>query len=309
MNIYVVGHLKSPFIKQDVELLTEEHSVTTFDLAIHTTSFKQCPRYLIDTLLEWRNVKNADVVWIWFADYPALPFIVWAKIFGKPIVTNVGGWEVYAAPSIGYGNQLNPIRGWVTRWILRNSTRCVCMSNAYKTIIETVEPSSKVEVIPGWIDSKLCVSPLPEKHGVVTALCTYKFTSVLKGIPIFEKATAGMESKVIKNISHERLIEAFKEAKVYCQLSRTESFGMSLLEAMACGCVPVVSDRGALPEVVGGCGFVVPYGDVKKTREAVEMALHAGVADIVSVRRRAILFTKGIKKFQTQMLLRDVCSR
>lgn len=306
MKLHFVGYLKSPFIKQDLDLLKEGHTVTTFDLSEHATSFRQCPRYLIDTLLEWKNVKNADVVWIWFSDYPALPFIVLAKIFGKPIVTNVGGWEVYAAPEIGYGNQLNPIRGWVTRWILRNSTRCVCMSNAYKTIIETVEPCSSVVVIPGWVDTKLCKEPPLEKNGVVTALCTYKFASVLKGIPIFEAATVDMDAKVIENISRDKLIEAFKGAKVYCQLSFTESFGMSLLEAMACGCVPVVSDRDALPEVVGNCGLVVPYGDVEKTREAIEIALKAGNADIVSVRKRAMLFTKERKKFQVQMLLGEL---
>ena len=36
-----------------------------------------------------------------------------------------------------------------------------------------------------------------------------------------------------------------------------EPFGVVVLEAMACGCVPVVSRSGGLPEAVGDCGVVV----------------------------------------------------
>ncbi len=43
--------------------------------------------------------------------------------------------------------------------------------------------------------------------------------------------------------------------------SRTEGFGLPALEAMARGCPVVCSDRGALPEVVGTGGLVVPGAD------------------------------------------------
>jgi glycosyltransferase involved in cell wall biosynthesis len=46
-------------------------------------------------------------------------------------------------------------------------------------------------------------------------------------------------------------------ADVYCLPSLYEGFGLTALEAMACGTPVVVSDRGALPEVVGDAGLVV----------------------------------------------------
>ena len=52
-----------------------------------------------------------------------------------------------------------------------------------------------------------------------------------------------------------------------------ESFGMALAEAMACGCVPVVTERGAMPEVVGDTGYYVPFGNVQSAAEAIEKAL------------------------------------
>jgi glycosyltransferase involved in cell wall biosynthesis len=74
-------------------------------------------------------------------------------------------------------------------------------------------------------------------------------------------------------VSDELLVALYRKAKVYCQLSAHESFGVALAEAMACGCVPVVTNRYALPEVVGDAGFYVPYGDPKAAAEAVRQAL------------------------------------
>ena len=54
-------------------------------------------------------------------------------------------------------------------------------------------------------------------------------------------------------------------ADVFLLPSELESFGLSALEAMACG-VPVVgSDAGGLPEVVkhAETGFLLPVGDIE----------------------------------------------
>jgi glycosyltransferase involved in cell wall biosynthesis len=46
-----------------------------------------------------------------------------------------------------------------------------------------------------------------------------------------------------------------------------EAFGFVAIEAMACGSAVVVSDAGALPEVVGDAGVVFPRGDVARLAE------------------------------------------
>lgn len=58
------------------------------------------------------------------------------------------------------------------------------------------------------------------------------------------------------------------EADAVCLPSFSEGFGLPALEAMACGAPVIVSDRGSLPEVVGGGGLIVP-----PTSDRVEEAL------------------------------------
>ncbi len=63
-------------------------------------------------------------------------------------------------------------------------------------------------------------------------------------------------------------------ADVFCLPSLYEGFGLTALEAMASGTAVVVSDRGALPEVVGDAGLVV-----SPTPEALADAIGRLLAD------------------------------
>ncbi|MBN2370512.1 MAG: N-acetyl-alpha-D-glucosaminyl L-malate synthase BshA [Vicinamibacteria bacterium] len=70
----------------------------------------------------------------------------------------------------------------------------------------------------------------------------------------------------VRFLGRQDAVEEFTgKADLYLLPSELESFGLSALEAMACG-VPVIgSDAGGLPEVVvnGETGFLVPVGDIE----------------------------------------------
>ena len=55
----------------------------------------------------------------------------------------------------------------------------------------------------------------------------------------------------------------YRGAAVLAQLSHYEGFGLTPLEAMACGTPVVVSDRSSLPEVVGSAGFTLDPDDAE----------------------------------------------
>ena len=80
-----------------------------------------------------------------------------------------------------------------------------------------------------------------------------------------------------------------------------EGFGLPAGEAMACG-VPVISTNGgALPEVVGDAGVLVPVRDAEALAEAIDSLLQ-------DPQRRASLGTAGRQRILEQFSW-DVCAR
>jgi glycosyltransferase involved in cell wall biosynthesis len=55
----------------------------------------------------------------------------------------------------------------------------------------------------------------------------------------------------------------YSESKVYLQLSRHEAFGVSVVEAISKGCITIVSNEYALPEIVNNYGYTV--SSIKET--------------------------------------------
>jgi glycosyltransferase involved in cell wall biosynthesis len=77
----------------------------------------------------------------------------------------------------------------------------------------------------------------------------------------------------VSDISTEQMVQYYAEASIAVVPSVYEGFGLPAGEAMACG-VPVVStDGGALPEVVGEAGIVVPARDADALATAIASLL------------------------------------
>jgi len=69
-------------------------------------------------------------------------------------------------------------------------------------------------------------------------------------LEIIQKYKLMNKIKIFNNISEEKLIELYSKAHILLFPSIYEGFGMPPLEAMACGCIPLVANKTSLPEVV-----------------------------------------------------------
>ena len=87
------------------------------------------------------------------------------------------------------------------------------------------------------------------------------------------KSISSPNVKFTGYVSFDELLKLYQTAKVYVQVSGHESFGCSLAEAMLCECVPVVTNRAALPEVVDDAGFYVEFNNPKETTRQIKKAL------------------------------------
>jgi glycosyltransferase involved in cell wall biosynthesis len=63
--------------------------------------------------------------------------------------------------------------------------------------------------------------------------------------------------RLLGHVTEEDLVSLYRHARLLAYPSLFEGFGLPLLEAMACGCPVVTSDRSSLPEVAGDAAVLV----------------------------------------------------
>lgn len=97
--------------------------------------------------------------------------------------------------------------------------------------------------------------------------------------------------RVMGRLSDADLAVTFGRASALVAPSRSEGFGIPVLEAMAAGTPVIHSDAPALVEVAGGAGVVVPIGEPRLLAEAIR-----GVIDDVGTQQR--LRSLGLRRAQ-----------
>ena len=82
----------------------------------------------------------------------------------------------------------------------------------------------------------------------------------------------GLENNVVMTgiVSDERLVRLYQDATVFVFPSLYEGFGLPLLEAMACGCPVISSNRSSIPEVVGDAGILLDPLDIAAMSHAID---------------------------------------
>ncbi len=64
------------------------------------------------------------------------------------------------------------------------------------------------------------------------------------------------------------LVAVYNAASVCVLPSHYEGFGLTVLEAMACGTPTLISDRGSLPEIAGGASLIIDPDNIDELAEA-----------------------------------------
>ena len=93
---------------------------------------------------------------------------------------------------------------------------------------------------------------------------------------LIERLSIGDSVRFVHGISDAELVELMGSAEVACVPSLYEGFSLPTAELMACGTPLVVSDAGAIPEVVGPdglCADLVAPGDVGELEQAIAALL------------------------------------
>jgi glycosyltransferase involved in cell wall biosynthesis len=74
---------------------------------------------------------------------------------------------------------------------------------------------------------------------------------------------------VLGVVSHDEMPKLYRGAEAFLFPSTVETFGLPVLEAMACGTPVIASDRMSVPEIVGDAGLIVDPDDTSALTDAI----------------------------------------
>jgi glycosyltransferase involved in cell wall biosynthesis len=293
-RVLYVHSRKASFVAIDRAILAERYEIEDLYQP------GRAPR--IDRVL--MGVLRADLVFGWFASWHTFLPITLAWLLRKPSVMIIGGFDTANMPDIGYGYQQGGLRRWASRWIMRRATRLVTNSEYSRSEIErnTPIPPARVTVLHHGVPDPFGeLPPGPKEPLALTVGHLVRSTLEQKGHRPFVAAAAGLpdvrfvfvgrwhddaigELRALAGdnveftgwLSDDDLHAMYRRASVYVQASRHEGFGLAVAEAMLAGCVPVVMNVTAMPEVVGDAGVLIEDQRPEEVAAGVRRALELG---------------------------------
>jgi len=252
--------------------------------------------------LAWA-VLRSDVTFSWFALDHAYGACRLARLFGRKSIVFVGGADAAKRPDLNYGVHLNPKKGALSRYAMVHSDRVLVVDDRLREEISRnagVDRSDVLTVNLGFDTDRyrpdggprtnvLTVGIVDDvnvrRKGLETFLEAARLVPELPFVLIGGRpnpATERLRSmappnlRILGRVSDGELLEEFRRARVYVQISEYEAFGSALGEAMACGCVPVGTRVGGIPTLIGDTGLYVPVHDARATAATIRTAYSSG---------------------------------
>jgi len=310
MKILFTYSKMSGFVKNDIDILRSIHEIKIVQI-------KPSIKPFIEII---KGALWADCTYSWFGNIAALHCVIWSKLFLKKSIVVIGGYEVANVPEIGYGAMLKNRGSQEVKFILNHADSIICVSDYNKNECQKYTDRN-LELVYNCVDTNHFQSH-KSKCGIVLMVASSD-AKIRKGIDTFIGAAKQMpetqfvlvgkndidESTMPSNlklpgyVTDPELLGYYQRAKVYCQLSYYESFGVAILESMSCNCIPVVTNVAAIPEVVGDTGYYVEYGNVEDTINAINSALNDVETD--AQRERAFKFDISNRKVLLERLLEN----
>ncbi len=287
----VVSNLETPFVSIDLEILESRHRAILL----------VAKRGLTGVAGVFSGAMKASAGLGWFASWHTFPAALGFGLMRKPFLLIIGGYDLANMPEIDYGHQRGGAKKWIARATMHLASRLMTNSNYSRWEARNNAGLDSQPIAVVYHGVRDLFRALPAKEGrplVVTVGNVDQANLHRKGHEPFVRAAAllpEVEFRLVGawrddaidtlrsiatpnvsfpgRISDDELKETLIDASVYVQASAHEGFGMSLAEAMLAGCVPVVSEKGAIPEVVGECGIYIDEHRVDSLADGIRMGL------------------------------------
>jgi len=295
--LLILPYAPAAFMQTDLDLLRRHFDL---DVVVHTRGKRQ----LLLSVLRCLRRNRPDVLLLWFiVPSYALALTLLGKLCGVKVVFITGGFDVASIPAIGFGAMRYPLFRLLLKPTLRLADLTLPFSrSAAQQVADYAHPRRCAVIYPGIDTAFFALAPATGRSPLALTVSPVTQAAILqKGLWTFVEAArfapdvrfalvgvspdnslAALRQIAPANVEFierflpaEELRDLYRRAWCYVQASVHEGFGIAVAEAMACGAVPVVTDRFSLPEVTGGLVEYIPLDDPQATAAAV---LHAGAA-------------------------------
>ncbi len=306
----------SVFVETDFEILSTRYEVEKYHFRPVKGAFAVFWEIIRQFIFLIFNIWRFDIVFIWFADQHSFLPILFSKITGKKSYLVIGGYDVCRIKHLNYGVFCSKIRGYAASWSMKNSTLNLPVSKNVARKVKAISHKTNYNVVYNCVKLR---SSEPEELQVrdnilTVAIVDSERTYYIKGIdlfvdtarllPQFQFIIVGFKRNCLKNLQknfpsnvklveetlHKDLPQFYKRAKVYCQLSRSESFGIALAESILYGCIPIVTNEGGMPEVVGDRNYITGSNPEEIATKIVNIFSEKNKTDSFAARRIKEIF-------------------
>ena len=222
-----------------------------------------------------------------------LPNYGWVSALAglSPLAVSIWGSDILISA------QKSPLHLWRARYVLSRCRAVTCDGdNLFGALQELGVEPGRILNVPMGIEEDIIAfrknSWSPDKKILITSIRqlepVYDVATLIRALPLLGSeisrislAVAGTGSQAaalaglsrqtnvagavdfLSSLGHEEVIGLLQKTDIYVSTSISDSTSVSLLEAMACGCVPVVTDIPGNREWVtdGENGYLFPAGD------------------------------------------------
>lgn len=328
----------SSFVNKDILILSKKFELDIFYFNLRKKT-KLPWVFFTQFLFLIAKTKSSSAIVIQFAGYHSFLPTYLSKFFKKKSIIIMGGTDSVSFPSIKYGCFYKKYLRSFTKKSLKLADLLLPVAdslidceytyqdNDYPRqgyLYHAPEITTKVQTIyNGYDENKWFFSSKKENNSFVTVASDLGtiFGKKLKGIdlinevaPFFprckfyiiggHKLDENFAENVIllNNIEHNDLPKFLSEKEFYLQLSISEGFPNALSEAMLSGCIPIVSNVGAMPFIVGEEGYVLKKKNAELLQDLIKMALESNKKEKSIQSRKRIIDFFPLAKRETELI-------
>jgi glycosyltransferase involved in cell wall biosynthesis len=284
--------IRTAFIDRDLEMISPEMEIKALEF---TQSPIRLPFYFLLQFFQllWYLPKTTQYLCFFGGYHSVLP--VWfGKVFEKNVLIQAGGTDCMNMPEINYGNFR---KKWLRKATIYSFKNCSLILPVAEALVKqdyrydpTISPkqgllnlipdlNTPIQVIPNGFDTDYW-KDLGEKRAPFSFISVATGTShqaraQVKGYDLIEQLAANHPDwtftlagdsnyfspnpniTILGKQGINELRALYNSHQFYLQLSTSEGFSNALGEAMACGCVPIGSAVGAIPEIIGDKSLIL----------------------------------------------------